>query len=198
MNVKEFQKYVYSIKRRLDWNKYHTPKELLLGIVEEIGEFRNLIKWEENYKITKSMLLGKKIYQAKIDEKQIKYITNNQINQIYYLLSMNGKLDTISNKNATNWIFENTNKLNINEITYYEAHNLISKIIREQVVDFFGDILWYTASLADYCEVDLEKLMDNIIKKQLERFPIDKVKGTTGNILKEEWDGKYKNNEGNQ
>ena len=31
-----------------EWRKYHTPKELLLGIVEEIGEFRNVIKWEQD------------------------------------------------------------------------------------------------------------------------------------------------------
>lgn len=31
-----------------DWTQYHTPKELLLGLVEEIGEFRNIIKWEKD------------------------------------------------------------------------------------------------------------------------------------------------------
>jgi NTP pyrophosphatase (non-canonical NTP hydrolase) len=31
-----------------DWEQYHTPKELLLGMVEEIGEFRNIIKWEKD------------------------------------------------------------------------------------------------------------------------------------------------------
>lgn len=30
------------------WTQYHTPKELLLGMVEEIGEFRNIIKWEKD------------------------------------------------------------------------------------------------------------------------------------------------------
>jgi len=76
-------------------------------------------------------------------------------------------------------------------MTYYEAHNLISKIVREQVIDFFGDMLWYIASLADYCDINLEKVMDEIIKKQLKRYPIDKVKNSTGDILKNEYDGKY-------
>lgn len=31
-----------------EWTQYHTPKELLLGMVEEIGEFRNIIKWEKD------------------------------------------------------------------------------------------------------------------------------------------------------
>lgn len=191
MEIKEFQSYVTTIKKRLGWNKYHTPKELLLGMIEEIGEFRNLIKWERDFKITRSMLLGKKKYQAKINEDQPKYITDNQLNQIYYLLSINGIIDNVSNQNATKWICENVNKKNIDDITYYEAHNLISKIIREQVIDFFGDILWYIASLADYCEINLEKVMDDTIKKQLKRYPIDKVKSSTGNILQDEYDGKY-------
>ncbi len=42
------QKAVDEFLKERDWHKYHTPKELLLGMVEEIGEFRNIIKWEQD------------------------------------------------------------------------------------------------------------------------------------------------------
>ena len=41
---KEVEKFLNDRK----WKKYHTPKELLLAMVEEIGEFRNIIKWEQD------------------------------------------------------------------------------------------------------------------------------------------------------
>lgn len=42
------QKRIADFLKARDWEKYHTPKELLLGMVEEIGEFRNIIKWEQD------------------------------------------------------------------------------------------------------------------------------------------------------
>jgi len=36
-----------------NWEKFHNPKDILLGIVEEVGELRNLIKWEQDPKIIK-------------------------------------------------------------------------------------------------------------------------------------------------
>jgi len=101
------QKAVEEFLKERDWRKYHTPKELLLGMVEEIGEFRNIIKWEH-------------------DEKKVK------------------------EKIAKN---------------------------HDEVEDFFGDILWELASLANYCDVDLSDALDKIIEKHRLRFPVDKVRG---------------------
>lgn len=44
------QKQVEEFLKERDWRKYHMPKELLLGLVEEIGEFRNIVKWEQDEK----------------------------------------------------------------------------------------------------------------------------------------------------
>jgi NTP pyrophosphatase (non-canonical NTP hydrolase) len=44
----EQQKIVSNFVKEREWDRYHTPKELLLGMVEEIGEFRNIIKWEQD------------------------------------------------------------------------------------------------------------------------------------------------------
>jgi NTP pyrophosphatase (non-canonical NTP hydrolase) len=30
------------------WAQFHNPKDLLLGIVEEVGEIRNVVKWEQD------------------------------------------------------------------------------------------------------------------------------------------------------
>jgi len=43
--MKKLQKQVENFINKREWRKYHTPKELLLALVEEIGEFRNIIKW---------------------------------------------------------------------------------------------------------------------------------------------------------
>jgi NTP pyrophosphatase (non-canonical NTP hydrolase) len=43
-----------------NWNQFHNPKDLLLGVVEEIGELRNIIKWEQDPKILKKVLIKNK------------------------------------------------------------------------------------------------------------------------------------------
>jgi len=100
------QKIIEEFLEKRNWRKFHTPKELLLGMVEEIGEFRNIIKWEP-------------------DEKKV------------------------LNKIKSNY---------------------------EEVEDFFGDMLWELSSLANYCDVNLSKSLDKVIKKHEVRFPISEVK----------------------
>lgn len=101
------QKEIDEFASERDWKKYHTPKELLLGLIEEIGEFRNIIKWE-------------------LDESKIK-----------------------------------------------------EKIRRHfpDVEDFFGDMLWELCLLGNYCEVDIEKALNQVIRQNKIRFPVDQFKG---------------------
>ncbi len=42
--------------RAREWEQYHLPKELLLGLVEEIGEFRNIVKWEQDNEKVKAKI----------------------------------------------------------------------------------------------------------------------------------------------
>ncbi|PIS40408.1 MAG: hypothetical protein COT26_03535 [Candidatus Kerfeldbacteria bacterium CG08_land_8_20_14_0_20_43_14] len=51
------QKIVDQFMRERGWHKYHTPKELLLGMVEEIGEFRNIIKWSLEEETVKKKIM---------------------------------------------------------------------------------------------------------------------------------------------
>lgn len=101
------QKEVAKFVRAREWHKHHKPKELLLGMVEEIGEFRNIIKWEQN--------------ESKVKDK----IKKNH----------------------------------------------------DEVEDFFGDMLWELCSLANYCKVDMEKALNDVIKKHAIRYPLSKFKG---------------------
>jgi len=103
----EIQKQIEDFLIERDWRKYHTPKELLLAMVEEIGEFRNIIKWEQ-------------------DEEKVK----EKIKKNY-----------------------------------------------DEVEDFFGDMMWELASLANYCDVNLHQALEKVISKHKKRFPTDEVKG---------------------
>lgn len=46
--MNQFQKRVDAFSEKRNWRQYHNPKDLLLGIVEEVGELRNIIKWEQD------------------------------------------------------------------------------------------------------------------------------------------------------
>jgi len=52
-----YQRQIKKFCKERGWDKFHNPKDLLLGIVEEVGEIRNLIKWEQNPGKIKKILL---------------------------------------------------------------------------------------------------------------------------------------------
>jgi dCTP diphosphatase len=133
MEIKEFQKIVSDMKKERDWHRFHQPKDLLLGLVEEISEFRNLIKWEQDPETIHRILVSE-----------------------------------------------------------------CSTERREEILDYFGDTLWYLASLAEYCEVDMSEAMDKIVENHRRRFPISQVRGTTANPKTGGFDGKYVNEEGDK
>lgn len=58
--MNEFQQKIKKFCEERDWGKFHNPKDLLLGIVEEIGEIRNIIKWEQDGEKLKKVLLDNK------------------------------------------------------------------------------------------------------------------------------------------
>ena len=58
------------------WNQFHNPKDILLGIVEEIGELRNIIKWEQDPQTIR------KVFLNHIDE------VEDNIGDIFWFLSL--------------------------------------------------------------------------------------------------------------
>jgi NTP pyrophosphatase (non-canonical NTP hydrolase) len=58
--MNDFQKRIKEYANDRDWDQFHNPKDLLLGIVEEVGELRNIIKWEQSPEKLKKVLLDNK------------------------------------------------------------------------------------------------------------------------------------------
>ncbi len=59
--MNKFQKEIDKFSKDRNWDQFHNPKDLLLGIVEEIGEFRNIIKWEQDPQKIRQVLKEKNV-----------------------------------------------------------------------------------------------------------------------------------------
>ncbi len=55
--MNQYQEKIKKFSEERNWNQFHNPKDLLLGIVEEVGEFRNIVKWEQDPKVIKKIML---------------------------------------------------------------------------------------------------------------------------------------------
>jgi len=104
--MKNYQKIIKKFVADRDWDQFHNPKDLLLGIVEEIGELRNIIKWEQDPKKINQMILKKKA----------------------------------------------------------------------EVEDHIGDIMFTLITLANKYDIDIEKVVKDVIASNTKRFPIKKFK----------------------
>jgi len=74
--MNDFQKQIKKYAEERNWSQFHNPKDLLLGIVEEIGEIRNLVKWEQDPVVLKKVLTDNK---AELQD---------HIGDIYWFLSL--------------------------------------------------------------------------------------------------------------
>lgn len=74
--MNSYQEQIKKFSEERNWNQFYNPKDILLGIVEEIGELRNLIKWEQNPEIIKKLL------------KENKEEVKDAVGDIYWFLSL--------------------------------------------------------------------------------------------------------------
>lgn len=74
--MNEFQKRIHKFVEEREWEQFQNPKDLLLGIVEEIGEMRNIVKWEQD---------PNKLKQVIIDNKEE---FEDNIGDLYWFLSI--------------------------------------------------------------------------------------------------------------
>ncbi len=58
--MNKFQRQIKKFVQDRDWDQFHNPKDLLLGIVEEIGEIRNIVKWEPDIEKIRQVLVKNK------------------------------------------------------------------------------------------------------------------------------------------
>ncbi|MBI5466907.1 MAG: nucleotide pyrophosphohydrolase [Candidatus Kerfeldbacteria bacterium] len=111
--MNDFQQRIQKFTEERDWQKFHNPKDLLLGIVEEIGEIRNVVKWEQDPKVLHEVLLKNK----------------------------------------------------------------------EKITDEIGDIYWFLALLANSVGIDIDTAIDEVIRKNEQRFPVTDVKSHHTNLF---------------
>ena len=74
--MNEFQERIEKFSKDRNWHQFHNPKDLLLGIVEEVGEIRNLVKWEQDPEKLKQVL------------KENREELEDNIGDIYWFLSL--------------------------------------------------------------------------------------------------------------
>lgn len=96
--MNEFQKKIKEFSEERDWNKFHNPKDLLLGIVEEIGEIRNFVKWEPDPEKVRKVLTDKK------EELE------DNIGDIYWFLALLANTNDINLDEAINKVIERNEK----------------------------------------------------------------------------------------
>lgn len=58
--MNKYQSIIKRFTKDRNWDQFHNPKDLLLGIVEEIGELRNIVKWEQDPEKLKKVLINNK------------------------------------------------------------------------------------------------------------------------------------------
>lgn len=58
--MNKYQDIIRRFAEDRNWRQFHNPKDLLLGIVEEIGELRNIIKWEQDPDKLRKVLVDNK------------------------------------------------------------------------------------------------------------------------------------------
>lgn len=188
--VATFLRGVHKLKKDLDWAKSHQPRELLLGLVEELGEFRNLIKFEDDHRVVWRRLHGKRERRGNAS-RDGDPVSPQQIRLLYQLAARHGRVDRDGNLDATTFLTARSGGSHPSVLTVGTAEELKMMLIREEVEDFFGDVMWYVGSLADYCNVDLGKAMKEILQKHRARFPRSRVRGQSASILAGGFDGKY-------
>jgi len=51
-----YQEEIKKFCEERNWAQFHNAKDLLLGLVEEVGEFRNIIKWVNDPEVIKKVI----------------------------------------------------------------------------------------------------------------------------------------------
>ena len=54
-SIKELTEKILEFRDAREWKKYHTPKNLALSLIIEIGELFELIQWQSNEEIEESI-----------------------------------------------------------------------------------------------------------------------------------------------
>lgn len=93
--MNSYQRRIDQFAKDRDWAQFHNPKDLLLGIVEEVSEIRNIVKWEQDPKVLHRVLEDNK---AELKD---------NIGDIYWFLALLANQHDINIDEAIDEVIEN-------------------------------------------------------------------------------------------
>ena len=64
------------------------------------------------------------------------------------------------------------------EIFQWSADDLYCEDKKDKIKEELADVLFYAALLADCCGLDIDEIIQNKIKKNNDKYPVDKAKGS--------------------
>lgn len=96
--MNQYQKEIKSFCEERDWGQFFDPKDLMLGIVEEIGELRNIVKWLKTREEGNKALLDNK------DE------VKDAVGDIFWFLSLLANSVGVDIDEAAKWTIEDNKK----------------------------------------------------------------------------------------
>ncbi len=64
------------------------------------------------------------------------------------------------------------------EIFQWSADDLYCEDKKDKIKEELADVLIYAALLADCCGLDIDEIIQNKIKKNNDKYPVDKAKGS--------------------
>lgn len=93
--MNSYQRRIDQFAKDRDWAQFHNPKDVLLGIVEEVSEIRNIVKWEQDPKVLHRVLEDNK---AELKD---------NIGDIYWFLALLANQHDINIDEAIDEVIEN-------------------------------------------------------------------------------------------
>lgn len=98
MTMNSQQEKIKKFCEERDWNQFFDPKDLMLGIVEEIGELRNIVKWLKGREEGNRALLDNK------DE------VKDAVGDIFWFLSLLANSAGVDIDEAAEWTIEDNKR----------------------------------------------------------------------------------------
>jgi len=96
--MNQYQKEIKKFCDEREWGQFFDPKDLLLGIVEEVGELRNIVKWLKTREDSNKALINNK------DE------VKDAIGDIFWFLSLLANSAGVDIDEAIKWTIEDNKK----------------------------------------------------------------------------------------
>jgi NTP pyrophosphatase (non-canonical NTP hydrolase) len=96
--VNKYQKEIKEFCEERDWEQFFDPKDLMLGIVEEIGELRNIVKWLKTREESAKALVDNK------DE------VKDAVGDIFWFLSLLANSAGVDIDESAQWVIEDNKK----------------------------------------------------------------------------------------